>query len=97
MDAKLPAPANCLTIQSATNLYVYRNTNIRDTYTLMGDKWLRTATATNVTIPTNAVCQPGTLSSTPTSTTITTILLVIILFLLVLFKLTEWFHLRGQR
>jgi len=97
MDAKLPSPGNCLTINSATSLYVYRAGNNRDTYTLLGDKWLYTATATNITIPTGAVCQPSTITSTTTPTTIITILFVILLFLIVLFKLTDWFHLRGQR
>ena len=97
MDAKLPSPANCLVIQSSTSIYVYSAGNIRDTYTLFGNVWTRSATSNNTTVPTGAICQPSTLISTSTPASFTNILLLILLFVFILNILTQWFRLRGQR
>ena len=53
--SELPNNATCYTINSTTSIYTYRN-NVRDTYTKMGDKWLKTATQNYTNLPSNSVC-----------------------------------------
>lgn len=51
----IPEGYTCVVRQSDTSLYAYQGTR-RDTYTVNGLKWQKTATATNTSVPTSAVC-----------------------------------------
>jgi|GEM_PF-4678664 len=100
MDSKLPAPQACLTVQSATQVYVYSSTTTsgtRYTYNLLGSNWVLSATSTSTAVPTGAYCQPSTVTSFGNTITPVTCLLLVIICIMVLKTLAEWFHLRGQR
>lgn len=75
---QIPQGYGCVTRQNDTTLYGYTGSR-RDTFTLNGLSWEKTATQTNVNYPTNQVCvtTPQTPSSFLTGAIVASTMLVI--------------------
>lgn len=53
--SELPTNASCYAIASESVIYTYSN-SVRDTYTKMGSKWLKTASSSYNIVPSNYRC-----------------------------------------
>ena len=89
----LPEGYTCVTRQNDTTLYAYQGSR-RDTFTLNGLRWQRTATSGNTSIPSSVVCvTTPQIPSTIQTGVIVGAVLVVLCFLGFIYKIVRRLYL----